>query len=131
MNIEITSWKELRDEIKELFFNSKFITNPDDVFQSLIDIVNEIEKNQNDYVESQKKLIKYLMENHRHTSEFWLTYLSGARAKLFDLSFVNKNGEEMEDEDVLEILKTNNDNVAKQVSIIIRLSQDRVMELNN
>lgn len=131
--ININNWEGLRKTIKELFFSSRFITNPNDVYQSLIDIVNNIEKNHNLYLSSPEYLNKYLFENHQNTAEFWIGYLGEENVKLLVLNFIDNFGNILTSKDVVKMHENEVDSikVKNNIFLVIELNKEKVKELNS
>lgn len=133
MSTDFRNWDDLREEIKRLFFNSIFIKNPEGVYRSLIDIVNNIEKNQELYLRSQDHLNGLLLGKHKDIMEFWMGYLAGAKVQLLLINFINSAGEKISNEEMIEIHKNDGENfkLRNDIFIVIELNEKKVKELSS
>lgn len=130
MKTNINNFNDLKTEIKHLFLDNKLEEkNYKECYDSILDIVNEIENKYEYFLDNVDKFNSFLLENHKSTLVYWAAYLSGARAKLITVNFINEKNEVLKDSDVAKIHRYRDPEQEKNIFIVFKLNKERVKEL--
>lgn len=130
MQTNINNFNDLKTEIKRLFLDNKLEEKDyKECYDSILSIVNEIENKYEYFLDNIDKFNSFLLENHKSTLGYWATYLSGARAKLITVNFINEKNEVLKESDVAKIYRYRAPEQEKNIFIVFKLNEERVKEL--
>lgn len=131
----INSWEDLEADIEDLFNNPQSITGRKygHAYAPLKALVEDLKNNQEKHKTNPETFSDSILRNVTHTDNLfdWLPYITGARAKLLDIKFYDKNKNEITDKSqVSKIVQDNDPVVTNETYILIVPNFERVEELN-
>lgn len=134
-NDQINSWEDLDSEIESLFNTPDSLTTKSfkAAYEPLKSIVAELKNNQEKYKDSPGDFSNLILKSPVYLDNLfgWLPYLSGARAKLVEMKFLDYDGNEITNpEDIRKLLKDNDPEITSKTYFVIYPDFQRVEELN-
>lgn len=132
MGTVFKSWNELDNEIEHLFGTERYGAKAWDI-DWMRKVVNHIRENSALYEQSPEQFNNFVTQEYLEQMGSWMPYLSGARACLININFVDKEDKPVEKSLVSKALKDEKDEEkidASQIFVKFSVEADTLKTLN-